>query len=75
MDYYLDRYDLVNNSNSIFTGMNNTAFNAVLPAKNILLGVAVICAFLLFLNVVAPDLAVAGRWGSRCLRCPRCCWA
>ncbi len=51
VDYWLDRYDLVNNANSIFTGMNNTAFNAVLPAKNILLGVSVICALLLFANV------------------------
>lgn len=50
-DYYLDRFDLVNQSNSLFTGMNNTAENAVLPAKNILLGVALICAVLFFLNV------------------------
>lgn len=50
-DYYLDRFDLVNESNSLFTGMNNTAENAVLPAKNILLGVALICAVLFFLNV------------------------
>ncbi len=50
-DYYLDRYDLVNQNNSIFTGMNNTAYNAMLPAKNILLGVSIICALLLFANV------------------------
>ncbi|MEJ7831493.1 MAG: UPF0182 family protein [Nocardioides sp.] len=50
-DYYLDRFDLVNQSNRLFTGMNNTAENAMLPAKNILLGVAVICAVLFFLNV------------------------
>jgi len=50
-DYYLDRFDLVNDSNSLFTGMNNTAENAVLPAKNILMFVALICAVLFFLNV------------------------
>jgi uncharacterized membrane protein (UPF0182 family) len=50
-DYYLDRFDLVNQSNRLFTGMNNTAENAVLPAKNILLGVALICAVLFFLNI------------------------
>ncbi len=51
VDYYLDRFDLVNQKNSLFTGMNYTAENAVLPAKNILMGVAVICAILFFLNV------------------------
>lgn len=51
VDYYLDRFDLVNQKNSLFTGMNYTADNAVLPAKNILVGVALICAVLFFLNV------------------------
>ena len=51
MDYYLDRFDLVNESNRLFTGMNYTADNAVLPAKNILLGIALICAVLFFLNI------------------------
>ncbi len=51
VDYYLDRFDLVNESNRLFTGMNNTAENAVLPAKNILLGVALVCAVLFFVNI------------------------
>jgi uncharacterized membrane protein (UPF0182 family) len=51
VDYYLDRFDLVNQDNSLFTGMNFTAENAVLPAKNILIGVALICSILFFLNV------------------------
>ncbi len=51
VDYYLDRYDLVLNDNSLFTGMNYTAENALLPARNILMGVAVICAILFFLNI------------------------
>ena len=51
VDYYLDRFDLVNESNRLFTGMNYTSDNAVLPAKNILLGIALICAVLFFLNV------------------------
>ncbi len=50
VDYYLDRFDLVNENHRLFTGMNNAAENAVLPAKNILLGVAVICAVLFLLN-------------------------
>jgi uncharacterized membrane protein (UPF0182 family) len=51
VDYYLDRFDLVTQKNRLFTGMNYTAENAVLPAKNILMVVAVICAVLFFLNV------------------------
>ena len=51
VDYYLDRFDLVTQKNNLFTGMNYTAENAVLPAKNILMAVSVICAVLFFLNV------------------------
>ncbi|HWU19992.1 MAG TPA: UPF0182 family protein [Nocardioides sp.] len=50
-DYFLGRYDLVTNDHSLFTGMNYTGQNAVLPARNILLGVALICAVLFFLNI------------------------
>ena len=51
VDYWLDRFDLVNDQNSLITGMTYTGENAVLPAKNILLGISVICAVLFFLNV------------------------
>ncbi|QYJ05712.1 UPF0182 family protein [Nocardioides panacisoli] len=51
VDYWLDRYDLVLTENSLFTGMNFTGENALLPARNILIGVAAICAVLFFLNV------------------------
>ncbi len=51
VDYYLDRYDLVTNDNALFTGMNYTGENALLPARNILMGVALICAILFFVNV------------------------
>src|SRR6478735_6825362 len=50
-DYWLDRFDLVTRSGSRITGMNYTGHNAVLPAKNILLGIAIICAVLFFVNV------------------------
>ena len=33
VDYYLDRFDLVNESNRLFTGMNYTDDNAVLPGE------------------------------------------
>ena len=51
VDYWLDRFDLVNDKGSLITGMTYAGENAVLPAKNILLGIAVICAVLFFLNV------------------------
>ena len=51
IDYWLDRYDLVHSSGPLFTGIGFTDDHAVLPAKNILAGIALICAVLLFLNV------------------------
>ncbi|WP_426245431.1 UPF0182 family protein [Nocardioides sp. LHG3406-4] len=50
-DYWLDRFDLLSDSGNLITGMNYTDDRAVLPAKNILMGIAVICAILFFLNV------------------------
>ncbi|MDF1602199.1 UPF0182 family protein [Nocardioides sp. YIM 152315] len=50
-DYWLDRYDLVTRSGPLITGMNYTGDNAILPAKNILLGISIICAVLFFVNV------------------------
>ncbi|WP_244247011.1 UPF0182 family protein [Nocardioides euryhalodurans] len=50
-DYWLDRFDLVTDSGQLITGMTYTDKEAVLPGKNILMGIAVICAILLFLNV------------------------
>ena len=50
-DYWLDRFDLVNQGGRLITGMTYTDDHAVLPAKNILMGIAVICAILFFLNV------------------------
>ncbi len=50
-DYWLDRYDLVHKSGSLLTGVTFTDDNAVLPAKSILMGIALICAVLFFLNV------------------------
>ncbi len=51
VDYWLDRFDLVTNSGRLITGMTYTGQHAVLPGKNILMGIAVICAVLFFLNV------------------------
>src|SRR4029078_1108443 len=51
VDYWLDRYDLAYQSGSLLTGITYTDDNAVLPAKAILMGIALICAGLFFLNV------------------------
>ena len=64
VDYWLDRYDLVTNSGSIFTGMGYTDNKAVLPAKEILAGIAVVCALLFLANIwrrtwLLPSVGVA----------------
>ncbi len=54
VSYYLDRYGLAISDGKLFTGISYTDANAVLPAKNILAVIAVICALLFFGNVVRP---------------------
>lgn len=49
--YWLDRYDLVISDGTRFTGAGFADIKAVLPAKNILLWIAIVCAILFFANV------------------------
>jgi uncharacterized protein len=49
--YYLDRYGLVFSDRGNITGASYTDVNAVLPAKTILMIIAVICALAFFANV------------------------
>ncbi len=63
-DYYLDRFDLVTGGGGLITGMTYTDDQAVWPAKNILMFIALICAVLFFLNVwrrtwVLPSVGLA----------------
>ena len=51
VSYWLDRYELVLKEHTLITGANYTDVNAILPAKTILTGVALICAALFFVNV------------------------
>jgi uncharacterized protein len=51
VDYWLDRFNLTTNGGSLFTGMGFTDQHAVLPSKNILMFIALICAVLFFANV------------------------
>src|SRR3954452_2074655 len=48
--YWLDRFDLVTGPGQVVTGMGFTDQHAVWPARNILVGVALICAVLFFLT-------------------------
>src|SRR3546814_10259353 len=52
VDYWLDRFDLLNQGGSLMTGIGYTDDHAVLPAKNILMFIALICAVLFFANVI-----------------------
>nr|WP_275107069.1 UPF0182 family protein [Nocardia arthritidis] len=58
--YWFDRYELLSSSRKepTFTGASYTDINAVLPAKLILLSIAVICAIAFFTGIVLRDLRV-----------------
>lgn len=50
--YWLDRYHLALKEGRLFTGLTYTDVNAVLPAKAILAGIAVVCSLLFFANII-----------------------
>ncbi len=50
-DYWLGRFDLVSAGGGLVTGMTYTRDNAELPARNILMSIALICAVLFILNI------------------------
>jgi uncharacterized membrane protein (UPF0182 family) len=54
--YYLDRFGLAFSTRGRVQGASYTDVNAVLPAKNILVGIAVICALLFFANIVVRNI-------------------
>jgi hypothetical protein len=56
--YWLDRYGLAFSGRGIVTGPSYTDVHAVLPAKTILVFVAIICALLFFANVVTRNWAL-----------------
>jgi uncharacterized membrane protein (UPF0182 family) len=75
--YWLDRYELLLDNNTLFTGAGYTDINAVLPAKTILTLIALISAALFFINtfrgtwrlavlslglMVLSALAIGGIW-------------
>src|SRR5947209_8895185 len=58
--YWLDRYELLSHTRAgkPFTGAGYTDINAVLPAKLLLMAIAVICAAAVFSAVVLRDLRI-----------------
>ena len=58
--YWLDRYELLSHTRGgkPFTGAGYTDINAVLPAKLILVAIALICAAAVFSAVVLKDLRI-----------------
>lgn len=50
--YWLDRYHLALKDGRLITGLGYTDVNALLPAKAILAGIAVICSLLFFANII-----------------------
>ena len=50
--YWLDRYHLALNDGKLITGLTYTDVNAVLPAKAILTGIAIVCSLLFFANII-----------------------
>jgi uncharacterized membrane protein (UPF0182 family) len=60
VDYWLDRFDLTSQAGGLITGMTYTRDNAVLPSKNILMFIAVICALLFFANIMRRTWLLPG---------------
>jgi uncharacterized protein len=60
ISYWLDRYGLTLSETRLFTGVSYTGDNAVLPSKEILAVIAVLCAGLFFANVVRRTWLLPG---------------
>ena len=58
LDYWLQRYSLLFDRNDIFTGASYTDINAQLPARIILMVIAILVAAAFFASVVFRDLRV-----------------
>lgn len=56
--YWLDRYELLNNRQQTFTGGSYTDINALLPAKIVLLVIALLVAAAFFAAIFLKNLAI-----------------
>lgn len=59
-DYWLDRFDLDTDTGNLITGMTYARQHAELPAKEILMGIAVVCALLFFATVFRHNWLLPG---------------
>ncbi len=58
VSYWLDRYELLNNRQNTFTGASYTDINALLPAKIVLLLIALVVAAAFFAAIFLKNLAI-----------------
>ena len=58
--YWLDRFGLAIGSSGLFDGIGYTDAHARIPSKNILIGVAIVCALLFFAAVVTRSWILPG---------------
>ncbi|MCW2747149.1 MAG: hypothetical protein JWP10_291 [Nocardioidaceae bacterium] len=58
--YYLDRFGFVLKDRGLFDGANFTDIHARIPSKNILIGVALVCAVLFFVSVFTRSWVLPG---------------
>ena len=58
VSYYLDRFGLMISSGKLIDGPGYTAVHARIPSKNILIGVAIICALLFFAAIFIRSWAL-----------------
>ena len=58
--YWMDRYGLAMSDGHLFTGISYTDAHAVIPAKNILIIIALICAVLFFVNAIRRSWLLPG---------------
>lgn len=58
--YWLDRYGLVHSSRGVVEGASFTDVHAVLPAKTILMVIALLCAVLFFVSAFRRGMLFAG---------------
>ena len=58
--YWLDRYGLAFSMRGVVQGASYTDVHAVLPAKTMLAGIAVICALLFFANLLVRNVLLPG---------------
>lgn len=58
--FWLDRFAMVTGTNGLFDGVTYTDANSRIPSRNILIGVAIVCALLFFATIVTRSWVLPG---------------